>query len=267
MNHKSKDVVMCSPDYFDVSYSINPWMDTDNKVNSDLATSQWNELKNVIEKFLGLNVDVLSQSKGLPDMVFAADQGLVQNGFFIQANFSTDERKGESKIYSEWFKKKGKKIVKLSKDYLFEGGDFLPWRRDKLLAGYGFRTQISALTALSSLSGKDIIPLKLVDPWLYHLDTALTVIDDNTFVWHPEAFSPDSQRKIIDLGVELIEVSRKYAKQFALNSFVCGKKVVTSSPLNGFKEKLDKRGYEFKFVDVSEFIKAGGGVHCLVYQV
>jgi N-dimethylarginine dimethylaminohydrolase len=40
---------MCSPDFFEIVYSINPWM-TGEKVNKEKATWQWNTLKNEIEK-------------------------------------------------------------------------------------------------------------------------------------------------------------------------------------------------------------------------
>ena len=37
---------MCPPDFYNIEYSINPWMDTKNKVNKEYAIVQYTDLKN-----------------------------------------------------------------------------------------------------------------------------------------------------------------------------------------------------------------------------
>ena len=41
--------------------------------------------------------------------------------------------------------------------------------------------------------GREVVPLELVDPRYYHLDTAIAVLDATTIAWLPEAFAPASQ--------------------------------------------------------------------------
>lgn len=36
--------LMCRPTYFEVTYSINPWMDPAKPVDTDLAVAQWERL-------------------------------------------------------------------------------------------------------------------------------------------------------------------------------------------------------------------------------
>ena len=43
-----KQVLMSSPDFFKVEYSINPWMIAGVTVDLDLAKDQWNNLKSTI---------------------------------------------------------------------------------------------------------------------------------------------------------------------------------------------------------------------------
>ena len=43
-------VLMSSPEYFKVEYSINPWMVAGVEVDLDLAKEQWNNLK---ERIIG----------------------------------------------------------------------------------------------------------------------------------------------------------------------------------------------------------------------
>jgi N-dimethylarginine dimethylaminohydrolase len=48
MNQKT--VLMSSPEYFKVEYSINPWMVAGATVDLDLAKNQWNNLKSQLKK-------------------------------------------------------------------------------------------------------------------------------------------------------------------------------------------------------------------------
>lgn len=45
-----KTILMCRPTFFNVKYSINPWMNLNDPVNVTKAQDQWNTLKTTIEK-------------------------------------------------------------------------------------------------------------------------------------------------------------------------------------------------------------------------
>ena len=70
-------------------------------------------------------------------------------------------------------------------------GDFAILSRT-ILAGYGFRTSRAAHAELAALTGRPVVSLELVDPRFYHLDVALTVLDDQRdhIAYYPAAFSP-----------------------------------------------------------------------------
>jgi hypothetical protein len=38
---RTRHYLMCSPTFFDVTYSINPWMEPGKPVDADLAVAQW----------------------------------------------------------------------------------------------------------------------------------------------------------------------------------------------------------------------------------
>ncbi len=46
----SRHYVMCRPTYFDVTYSINPWMDPAKPTSADIAIKQWELLHDLYEK-------------------------------------------------------------------------------------------------------------------------------------------------------------------------------------------------------------------------
>ncbi len=71
--------LMCRPEHFEVSYAINPWMDVTQGVDRELALRQWETLRRTYLD-LGHEVELIEPEPGLPDMVFAANGGLVFEG-------------------------------------------------------------------------------------------------------------------------------------------------------------------------------------------
>ena len=49
MNYPKKNILMVSPEYFDVVYQINDHMNLQNKVDKALAVSQWESLKKLMK--------------------------------------------------------------------------------------------------------------------------------------------------------------------------------------------------------------------------
>lgn len=61
---------------------------------------------------------------------------------------------------------------------------------ERVLAGYGFRTDQRAHAEIAAVLGLPVVSLELVDPRFYHLDTALAVLDDHTI-------SPTTRRRSV----------------------------------------------------------------------
>ena len=92
-----------------------------------------------------------------------------------------------------------------------EGGDIVmaPYTGAALL-GTGFRSAKSSSAALAKFLDRTVVTLELVDPHLYHLDTAFTVLADGTALICEDAFSRDSLRVIRRMGWnELLPISRR----------------------------------------------------------
>jgi len=77
---------MSRPDYFDVIYEINPWMDTSNKPDKKKALEQWEALYKTYLS-LGVEVELINQADNQPDMVFTANGGIVKDNMFISGNY------------------------------------------------------------------------------------------------------------------------------------------------------------------------------------
>ncbi|HLM22329.1 MAG TPA: hypothetical protein VK390_12510, partial [Propionibacteriaceae bacterium] len=95
---KLRHYLMCPPTYFDVIYSINPWMDPAGHVDRVLAVRQWSALVDTY-RATGHRVDLLEPVPGLPDMVFAANGATVSDRLVYGAQFRHPERAAEAPAY------------------------------------------------------------------------------------------------------------------------------------------------------------------------
>lgn len=231
-------------------------------VDKARAMSQWENLKATLEK-LGVSVEVIEQKPDVPDMVFATDQGIVRDGQVLLANFRYDQRKREREYYRDWFRDHGFGLRALSNVFSFEGGDTL-FFDDMLLVGTGFRANVAGCEELSKKLDVDVFPLRLVDANYYHLDMCFLPLDEQTAFYYPPAFSASSAKLLQRIVPNLHELTAEEAAGFSANSFVTDKNVLLQTGNQSFKSKLEELDYKVTEVDVSEFNKAGGGIHCLI---
>ena len=70
-------LLVCPPEYFQIDYEINPWMRRKNAVVASRALGQWQALMRVLEQDVGAGIERMPPVKGLPDLVFTANAGVV----------------------------------------------------------------------------------------------------------------------------------------------------------------------------------------------
>ncbi|MPZ26572.1 MAG: amidinotransferase [Micromonosporaceae bacterium] len=258
---------MCPPAYFEVSYSINAWMDPDRPVDRDRAVAQWQRL---VDAFLELShkVDLVDPVPGLPDMVFAANAATVVAGRVLAARFRNQERAPEVPAYLEWFRTHGYPAARPA-SMINEGeGDHLV-TRDRILAGRGFRSAPGAHVEVAQFFDRPVVALDLVDERFYHLDTAMAVLDEQAgeIMYHPEAFSPASRAVLAELYPDAIRASAADAAVLGLNAVSDGRNVVLPATATGLVAQLRERGFQPVGLDLSELLKAGGGVKCCTLEL
>lgn len=231
-------------------------------IDIKLARRQWRNLYSLYKR-LGVRVDVIKQNIKFPDMVFACDQGVSFNGNVILSNFRYKERKGETELYKSFFVRKGYNVLDIPNKVYFEGSGEAFILGDKIYLGYGRRTTKSAAKYIKQITGKKVVALNLVDPKYFHLDTCFLPLDTETAFYYPPAFDKNSRQKLKYDFENIFRFTKKEVEGFAANSFVYGKKIIVGYKDKMFTKKLRSLGYKVYYTDVSEFLKAGGGVHCL----
>lgn len=267
---RTRRYLMCWPQHFEVTYAINPWMNTAIPVDVDRAQLQWEVLRNTYLS-LGHRVDLIEPMIGQPDMVFAANGGLVVGERAYGAKFRFAERGAEGLAYGQWLRQAGIHVTEPVQ--INEGeGDFLVLG-SMILAGTGFRTALDAHIEAASVLDRAVVSLELVDPRFYHLDTAIAVLDDGNgsapadIAYFPGAFSRHSQRTLRDLFPHAILCDEQSARVLGLNAVSDGLHVVLPSAATGLVAALSDRQYVPVPVDLSEFLKSGGSVKCCTMEL
>ena len=255
---------MTPPTFFAVEYEINPWMDVSAPVDVRAAHSQWLRLYDTY-RGLGHTVELVEPVPGLPDMVYAANGGLIANGTAIVARFRFAERAAEASAYADWMSAAGYRPVRTR--HVNEGQGDLLIVGEMVLAGYGFRTDRRAHAEIAAALRMPVISLELVDPRFYHLDTALAVLDGHTVGYYPPAFSAAAQAQLRSQFPDAIVVGSADAYVLGLNAVSDGRHVVHPAAATGFAAQLRQAGFEPVGVELSELLKGGGSVKCCTLEV
>ncbi|MDP8977538.1 MAG: arginine deiminase-related protein [Actinomycetota bacterium] len=254
--------LMCPPRHFRVSYSINPWMDRRVAVDRDRALGQWAALVDALTA-AGATVETLPPQPDLPDMVFAANAGLVGGRTFVPARMKHRQRRGEAAHAAAWFAGRGFDVTSLPPRVVQEGaGDALPFGR-VLVAGYRTRSSASAYPALTARTGWPVRAVALSDPRYYHLDLTFCPLDQRRAMVVPSALDADGVATLRELVPEPLVLDEAEAATFCANSVVVGRTIVMPACPPRIGRQLERWGFDVAVVDVGEFLKAGGACRCL----
>jgi N-dimethylarginine dimethylaminohydrolase len=261
----ARTYLMCPPEYFTVEYAINPWMNPAEPVDLALARSQWEQLRATYVG-LGHEVRIIDPEPGLPDMVFAANGATVIGGKVLGARFRYPERRAEAAAYLDWFSRSGYASV-TEAEHVNEGEGDIVFAYTAIITGHGFRTDPAAIGQIEATFGLPVIGVRLVDPRFYHLDTALTVLDQQTAAYYPAAFDEAGQAALAAHFPVLIEAKDSDAEVLGLNGLSDGRNVVLPVQASGLAADIRAAGFTVVPVDLSEFKKAGGGPKCCTLEL
>jgi N-dimethylarginine dimethylaminohydrolase len=267
-------VLMVRPNHFSIDYVINPHMEGNvGKVDKEKALQQWEAIR---EAFVstGLEMHVIEDQPGMPDMVFCANQSLpyknAQGGLeVVMGIMHSDHRKPEVPFIEEWYIEQGYTVhhpgYKVIKD--FEGmGDAIwhPGRR-LLWGGYGFRSSLEAYDFVSVKLKVPVIALKLTTETFYHLDTCFCMLDEKSVLIYPGAFGKKSLELIREFIPNVYEADAREAEELFACNATCpdGDHVLIQKGCVNTIETLKNAGYTIIELETGEFLKSGGSVFCM----
>ncbi len=275
---------------------------TRRRVNRELAIQQWRRLKDTLED-LGVRVVVVPPDPAQPGLVYPANAGFqshvdrvepADRKVFTLANL-LPTRAGEKIHYRAALAEAGLRTKEIDARYRFEGeadffpaGDcfflthgsverqrfvptlgFPPWKRV-----YGFRTNVEIEQVLAPMvAQRPILKIGLRLEAHYHGDTVLCAFGPGRrFVLAYRRGIEDSDWKLLEdrFGDDLIQLSEADAQRYAANSFTLQSEshstlVMPAGVSDALLSQINERGVHPITVDVSEFLKKGGGsVKCMI---
>ena len=238
-------------------------------VDSDRACAQHRALDRALQA-CGARVLRLPFLHGAFDSVFMKDSAILisRDGSLcaLPTTFRHAERRVETAPRIHQLARAGFSVSRPLATPL-EGGDVqVIAHRQLALMGHGVRSDRGSTTGLACFLGCSVMPLELRDPELFHLDTALTVLADDTLVYCREAFTLASQRALDALKFKrVVDVPLADAAKFALNVVEVRGAIITGTPSS---EPLWRSlGRRVVVAPLDQFQLAGGSAACLVARV
>jgi N-dimethylarginine dimethylaminohydrolase len=269
----AKHVLLCSPAYFDVVDQKNPYMSDQPSVDREKAQQQWEALRSALEQ-AGCQVETIAPAPGLEDMVFAANQVFVGfheriGKFIVPSRMVHPSRQREVPFYVNWYRQRGFRIIEvdLGADYLEGHGDLL-WHPDwsRIYAGHGFRSTQAGVEkfrdAMSKL-GIPVVPLHLVDPYCYHLDTCFCPLNNEAVLIYPGAYATESLVTVRGFWKRVHELNTDEAHKFMGNGIVANGRYLAPYVTPHLEDILREEGLAPVIIDTSEFEKSGGSLFCM----
>jgi N-dimethylarginine dimethylaminohydrolase len=275
---------------------------TRRRVDRTRAIAQWHGLRDRLRDH-GVRVLVVPPDPAQPGLVYPANAGFLEDvdaerphgekRFFLANLLPT--RAGEQPHYARVLRDAGFRLETIDARYRMEGeADFFPsgeryllthggierqrfvpawglppWRRV-----YGFRTDRRVEHVLAPVvAPKEVLALELVLEAHYHGDTALCAFGPGRrhLLVHPAALAPEGLARVrATFGDAVIELAEPDAARYAANSFTLTQGgdsflFVPAGLSDRLLDEIRERGVTPVSVDVSEFLKKGGGsVKCMI---
>ena len=277
-----------------LSYSTdvrnNVWMDEyDDKdiiVNKEKAIREMWEVYSFLSSQGFVYLLPTPNNCSLQDLVFVANNGIMlnhlDNPVYIGSNFTAKNRIGEEKIGMDFFASMGIKSIQCP--FAFEGEAELKHVRDNIYIGsYGMRSQIESYEWMEREFDMKVVPLKLTDPYNYHLDCTIFPLTKEKIIMAVDAYTK-KEVKSIEKIAEIIPITLEQAHTGLANSIRVNNYIINASDIDFLSKRSEdyrlesdknfrleqiagQNGMEVAYFNMEEYMKGGGLLSCCVLHV
>ena len=224
---------------------------------------------------------------GLQDLVFTANLGIVldhvpERNVVVLSNYTSVPRVGETEVGERFFRSMGYETVVAP--YRFEGEAELKHLHDNVyVGGYGIRSDRQAYEWMEAEFDMQVVKVKEVDEYLYHLDCSIFPITAEDTLVCTELFQR-AEVASIEETTNIIDVSLDACYSGICNSVRHHNSVLNSSHIHTLRagsddylEELKKNrelediavrlGLEVNYFNLTEYHKGGALLSCMVMHL
>lgn len=215
----------------------------------------------------GVACHLMPAAPGAPDLVFTRDAALMTPWGLVALRPALPHRRPEAVHVAAFAGSLGVPMLSAIGEGTVEGGDVCIVRPGLVIIGWSgvrtTRTGALALAALFERQGWRAI-LRRFDPHHLHLDTHFCMVDERRALACVELLDPGFVETLGTLGIELVEATYAEARSLGCNLVSLGDgRIMLGAGQDRLRRSLRSLGYRVVEVDIDQFTRCGGGVHCL----
>lgn len=215
----------------------------------------------------GIECHFVPPRPGLPDLAFTRDSVLMTPWGLVELRPSEPHRRGEAAYLAGALRGLGLSLLGAVEEGRVEGGDVCILRPGLVMIGIsGERTDDAGARALGRVfesRGWRALYTR-IDPRYLHLDTQFTMVSGRRGVACLDALEAGFAATMADLGISLLPATRAEVDRLEANLLsLGGGRVVAPAGGTRVNRELRRWGYEVIEVEIDQFVRCGGGVHCL----
>jgi dimethylargininase len=203
---------------------------------------------------MGCHLRRLLPEPNLPDSVFVEDTAIVLDELAIVTRPGATSRREETRSVIEVLREY-RTIVHIVSPGTLDGGDVLQIGRT-LYVGKTGRTNESGIKQLMELVSPHEYRVEAVEvEGCLHLKSAVTLVGENSLLINSSWVNPKRFGSMECIDIDPVE-------PYAANALLVGDQLMYPTSFPKTLQKLERKGFSVRVVDVSELQKAEGAVTC-----
>ncbi len=236
------------------------------RTDRDLALSQHREMVAAYED-AGVTCHFLPSDPSTVMQVYARDSSFMTPYGAVICQLANPRRRGEYAATLRFYTENNIPVYDMVSAGNFEGGDFNMIRPGVALVGY--TDQRSEGVAARQVADWFVaegweIRFAPIDPFYVHIDLMVCMLNEHCAAVCLETTDPEIVDWLRGMKIEIIPATFEETMNLGCNVVALGNdKVLSTAAATDLNGKMRAAGFHVYDPDMTQFTRAGGGVHCM----